>query len=178
MLLPRLLDFAARFVGDHDAEDVVHSALSEIWERWPLVQMDRPSIAFFFRAVRNRIANFRRSDHRERVRLATYLSAAARRSRRDAMPDAALERAEREALVEATVAAMPERCREAWVLVEQNDLSYYRAAEAMEISPAGVRKNVRRGLHLVREALQAGGYYEPRHDQKRLPPPAGPEEER
>lgn len=171
---PRLLDLARRFLDDRDAEDVVQEALADIWMRWPVLQAERPTLAYFCRAVRNQIANFRRDEHRHRVRLASYLTTYARRSRARSATDARLDEEEAAALVELTVSAMPERCREAWSLVREHDQDYVAVGDIMGVEPQSAKKYVMRAQGQLRDALAAAGYHQlPKRKNKQLPPETG-----
>jgi RNA polymerase sigma factor (sigma-70 family) len=173
-LFPRLVAFARRFLEDADAADVVQQTMAEAWDRWPLLSIDRPDAAFFFRAVRNRIANHRRGSHRENRRLAEYLSDLGRRVRKESAPDARLEQAELAAVIEATVAGLPERCREAWLLVRENEFTYKQAADAMEVSMRTATNHLVIASGRLREALTDAGYREAaRAAMKQLPRGAG-----
>jgi RNA polymerase sigma-70 factor (ECF subfamily) len=174
-LFPRLCDFAERFLDPDDARDVVQDTMQELWERWPVISMDRPSIAFFFRAVRNRIANARRSGHRERVRLARYLSSLTRRSRRRTRPDALLEQQELAAVLDAAIAGLPARCREVWMLIRENGLTYEEAADAMDVRAVSAKKHMTRAQALLREALSNAGYHDAALPVRRLLPPTSAE---
>jgi RNA polymerase sigma-70 factor (ECF subfamily) len=176
MLFPRLCDFAERFLDREDARDVVQDAMRDIWERWPIVSAEERTIAFFFRAVRNQIAFYRRSEHRERLRLGRYLRRLTRRSHQRLLPDAQLEREELAAIIDATVAGMPERCREVWVLVRENELTYEQASHAMDVAPLTAKKHMTRAQRILRETLSDAGYRDAAAVQKKLPPGSSAEE--
>jgi RNA polymerase sigma factor (sigma-70 family) len=179
LLFAPLTDFAARYLGRDGAKDAVQVAMWEIWGRWELVALERPSASFFFRAVRNQVVDARRRKRREMARLGRFLAEMTWLSR-SRMPDIQLERAELAALIDATLAAMPERCREVWVLVHENDLTYAQTAESLALSPVTVRRHMMRAQSLVREALTDAGYQEAALQLPRTPhalPPASAVEE-
>ena len=171
---PRLLDLARRFLDDADAEDAVQEALADIWKRWPVLEAERPTLAYFCRAVRNQIANSRRNEHRHRVRLASYLTSYARKSRARNATDAYLDEEELAALIELTLANMPERCREAWSLVREHEQDYVAVGDIMGVEPQSAKKYVMRAQALMRDALDAGGYTQlSGRAHRQLPPAAG-----
>jgi RNA polymerase sigma factor (sigma-70 family) len=175
-LFPRLTAFAKRFLDPADAADVVQQTMADTWDRWPVLSIDRPDAAFFFRAVRNRIANHRRSAHRENRRLAQYLTDLGRRSRKESAPDSRLEQAELAAVIEATIAGLPERCREAWLLVRENEFTYKQAADAMQVAERTTTNHLAIANRRLREALSDAGYREAaRAAMKQLPRGAGEE---
>lgn len=158
ILFPRLCRFAERFLPADDAEDAVQTALTRIWSNWEVISLDGPQVPFFFRSVRNEIVSARRGLRAEQRGLGEYLYEWTRRSRRRDAADARLEQAELAAVIDAAVAGLPERCREAWLLVRENDLSYERAAEAMDISMSTAKKHMTFAQNALREALTDAGY--------------------
>lgn len=160
LMFSRLVSFASRFLPVQDAEDVVQEAMTEMWERWQSVVGQRPSTAYYCRAVRNRIANKRRSEHRESKRLGAFLYRVTRRSARKAQPDAELEREELEVLIDITINSLPERNREAWSLVREHGLTYAAAAEAMGVATVSAKKYMTRAQKVLRETLSKAGYDE------------------
>jgi RNA polymerase sigma-70 factor (ECF subfamily) len=181
LLFPPLTDFAARYLGRGDAPDAVQEAMFDIWMRWPVVAIDRPGASFFFRAVRNQVALAQRRATREAARLADYLYRSAP-PRITSPADADLEHAELALVIESTVAAMPQRCREVWALVREHDLTYDQAAESLEISPVSVRRHMMRAQSLLRTALTDAGYRDAALRSPKtlhaLPPASAAEEER
>jgi RNA polymerase sigma factor (sigma-70 family) len=158
-LFPRLCRFAERFLSPDDAEEAVQAAMLRIWNDWAVIALDRPGVPFFFHAVRNQIIDARRAAKAQRGVLGEYLYDWTRRSRRD-RPDVQLEQAELAGIIDATVAGLPERCREAWVLVRDSSLTYEGAATAMAIAPATAKKHMTFAQRALREALTDAGYRE------------------
>jgi RNA polymerase sigma-70 factor (ECF subfamily) len=176
-LYEQLVDFAERYVERDVAEDAVQEVMYSIRRRWKKVAAKQPSAWYFFRAVRNRIATIRLREYRQEKRLTRFLYRLARRDRDANSPDRRLENAELGSIIDDTVAAMPERCREAWVLVRENELSYDDAARALELAKATLKRHLTRAQALLRESIVDGGYHgEPRRiaastPQKLLPAP-------
>ena len=168
LLFPRLCAFAERFLAADDAEEAVQTALTRIWKNWAVISVDRPGVPFFFHTVRNQIIESRRGAKAEQGRLGQYLYDWTGRSRRQ-QADAQMERAELAAIIDATVAGLPERCREAWVLVRDNRLTYEGAAEAMGIAPTTAKKHMTFAQRALREALTDAGYREAARASRQLP---------
>jgi RNA polymerase sigma-70 factor (ECF subfamily) len=160
LLFARLCDFAARFLDWDAAQDAVQEAMCDILLRWPDVATERPSVSFFFRAVRNQIAVMRRRGYREALRLGRFLREVLRWSRSTRLPDVALEHAELAGLIDDTVAAMPERCREVWLLVREYELTYEQASQVLDLSLKTVKQHMTRAQRLLRKVLIDAGYHE------------------
>ena len=158
-LYPRLVRFAQRLVDYDPAKDAVQDTMISIWQRWPSLVMENPPPAYYFGAVRNRIAAMRLRERREAVRVGEYLyerfgdgPATASRA------DAGLEGAEVNAVFEAAIAAMPPACRACWALVRENDIPYKHAAEVLGVSVSAVKQAMTRAYAIVRAALVDAGY--------------------
>jgi RNA polymerase sigma-70 factor (ECF subfamily) len=160
LLFERLCAFARRFLDPDPAEDVVNEAMSSIWDRWSEGKIDPHSARFFFRAVRNRIAVTRMREHRELVRMGTYLYLLKTWYQPLRRPDAEIERAELATVIDDTVVAMPMRCRTVWLLVNENNMTYDEVAAELKITQTTARRHMSRAQRLLREALFDAGYVE------------------
>ena len=56
-LCAKLYAYARAFMSDHDAEDLVHTTITNLWERWPVLALENPTKALFFRSVHNAIVD-------------------------------------------------------------------------------------------------------------------------
>jgi RNA polymerase sigma-70 factor, ECF subfamily len=72
---------------------------------------------------------------------------------KEVRPDAALERAELKASLEALVASLPERYRLAVVLRHVQGLGYDEMAAVLQQPTGTIKANVHRGVRMLREAL-------------------------
>jgi RNA polymerase sigma factor (sigma-70 family) len=160
LLFERLCAFARRFLDPDPAEDAVNAAMSDIWERWSEGRIDPHSGRFFFRAVRNQIAVTRRREHRELVRMGTYLYLLKTWYQPFRRPDVDIERAELATVIDDTVVTMPKRCRTVWLLVNENDMTYDEVAAELKITPTTARRHMSRAQKLLRDALFDAGYLE------------------
>ncbi|MET2825622.1 RNA polymerase sigma factor [Mesorhizobium shangrilense] len=128
--LPRLLGLAARMLGDRgEAEDVAQEAFLRIWQqaaRW------QPGTARFDTWL-YRVALNLCSD-RLRRRREIYVAEVPEQADTGPAPDQGLFDSERQRTVEAALAALPDRQREAIVLHYYQELSNIEAASVMEIS--------------------------------------------
>ena len=140
---PRVAAYARRHVAPHEVHDVVAETFLQAWRRWD--DVPRPPIGWLIGTARKVIGNTRRSGRRRSAlhdRL-TLLSSAARASE-----DAAVLATERVAALQA-LAALPERQREALLLVAWDGLTPDEAADALGVRPGTFRVRV----HRARAAL-------------------------
>jgi RNA polymerase sigma-70 factor, ECF subfamily len=149
-----LVAFAARYVGDDRAEELVQELFLDLWaarDRWDVHGSVR---SYLFTAARHRALNVRRRDAVERD-WATEESHDDVRALHPhpVIPDAALEREEEQQAVAAAFALLPERCRLAMQLRWRDGLSYAEIAEVLGISVKGVENQLGRGLRALRQRL-------------------------
>jgi RNA polymerase sigma-70 factor (ECF subfamily) len=147
-----LVRFGHDLLGSTDAaKDVVQEALIRLWERRREFE-GRGSIRnYLLQTVRRLALNELRG---RRVRERPEVEARVREIRPSPVqPDAELEGGGLEAAIEAALKKLPERRREALVLVRFQGLSYREAAELMELSAQTVANHVCMALKDLRKEL-------------------------
>lgn len=135
---PRVLAYARRHVGDHDAHDVVSETFLVAWRRWS--EVPDPAIAWLLVTARRVLGNQYRSTRRRDAladRIALLDSVA---SVEGMTPETALRR--REALEQ--LASLTEDHREALLLVGWDGLTTEQAATVLGLRPAAFRRRVSR----------------------------------
>ncbi|MDH7638325.1 RNA polymerase sigma factor [Sphingomonas oryzagri] len=151
--LPRLLALARRMLGDGaEAEDVTQETFVRAWRqaaRW------RPGTARFdtwLHTVTLNLCRDRLRRRREQTMPDLPEQADPTPAADIAMDDAAQGRA-----VQSAIAALPERQREAILLVHYQDLSNIAAAAAMELSVEALESLLARGRRSLRATFAARG---------------------
>lgn len=147
--LPRVLGLATRLLSDaSEAEDVAQEAFMRVWR---VAGAWQPGRARFDTWLHTVVLNLCRDRLRRRRETTT-----------DTVPDAmdpapsaegALVEAERGQAVAAAIAALPERQREAILLVHYQDLSGADAAAALDISVEALESLLARGRRTLRAGL-------------------------
>ncbi len=147
--LPRILALASRLLGDRaEAEDVAQEVFLRIWRhaaRW------RPEQALFNTWLHTVTLNLCRDRLRRRREQTTpHLPDQA-----DPAPlaDVALTETETAQAIAAAIGALPQRQREAILLVHYQDLSNAAAADVMGISVEALESLLARGRRGLRHAL-------------------------
>lgn len=144
---PRVMAYARRHVGAHDAHDVVSETFLTAWRRFDAVP--DPPLAWLLVTARQVISNRQRSSRRLQAvadRIALLESVAT--STTSGSDDAALRR--REALEQ--LATLSEDHREALLLVAWDGLSHEQAAAVLGLRPATFRQRIRRARAALTEA--------------------------
>ena len=141
------------------AEELVQELFLNLWkyrEKWILT---RSLKAYLFGALRNRISSYRRTmaaRHEMRQRNADPEADLAELPSAGRTDDLVHEAELREA-IERAVAGLPRRCRETFVLVRQQHLSYAEAAEVMGVSVKAIEMNIVRAFAALRRELADAG---------------------
>lgn len=148
--------FAARMMdSDAAAEELVQDVLFRIWTTrasWAITDTVR---GYLYGAVRHRALMALRRERLER----RYEAGAVRDAHPPAMShavgaaDAQLRAAEVARAVEHAIAALPPRCREAYLLRRQHGLSYAEIARVMGIAPKTVEVQINAALRSLRVSL-------------------------
>jgi RNA polymerase sigma-70 factor, ECF subfamily len=157
-----LLRFARAQLGEPaDAEDVVHDVFLRLWRERTRLGGDRSLRTYLLSAVRNRVIDLvrhrlveRRWVQAEAGRGASGWNIPANCPDTPTLDADAAALAELDDAIRRAVAALPERCRTAFLLCREQELSYAEAAEVMKVSPATVKTQMARALASLRLALE------------------------
>ncbi len=146
--LPAAVALARRVLGNAaDAEDVAQEAMLRVWVNAPRWQ----PLALFRTWFRRIVVNL----CLDRKRRAPWVELEAAGEIADPAADAgeAIERSERDELVQAAIARLPERQRIAVVLTYNEGLSNAEVADALDTSVSAVETLLVRGKQNLRRAL-------------------------
>lgn len=154
----RLCAYAHRWTRSREAaEEIVQDVFLGLWRAREEWQFSGPVNAYLFRAVRNRVANHLRRD---RVALRFQERALATEERFGAgtghgAPDDAVTQDELRASVQAAVAALPDRCREVFLLNREQGLTYAEIAQLQSVTVKTVEYHMGRAFAALRKGLAA-----------------------
>lgn len=155
-LVPRLTDFAVRYLGARDAaEETVQEVFLELWTRRDTLRFREGPRAYLFRSVRNRALNAL-----ERRRLGARILRRFFGEEPIAPPPDPFGSDDADAARRALarlVVALPPRTRLAVTLRYDHGLSYREAAEVMGISVKGVERLLRLALIRLRTSARDVG---------------------
>jgi RNA polymerase sigma-70 factor (ECF subfamily) len=158
---PGLLRFAHAHLGDRgEAEDTVHDVFLRVWRERERLGGDRSLRTYLLAAVRNRVIDVVR--HRAVRQRWVQEDGGAREEGASGVLDArapslaseAVELNELDDAIRRAVAALPERCRTAFLLCKEQEMTYAEAAEVMGVSPATVKTQIARALAALRVSLE------------------------
>lgn len=143
---------ALRYVGCEDvAEDVVHEVFRRIIKRARHVH-SRLTPAYLYQAVRNEALRWveqRRfqHSHTEAVRAALHSPAPS--------PEDQMDGRDRRGEILKAMDTLPQRGRQAFLLVYVEGRSYVESAKIMDISPETIKVHLRRARRALRARLEA-----------------------
>ncbi len=148
-----LLRYAWRFMGSEDAaQDVVQDVFLKLWQVRETLDAERSLKALLYRMVRNVALNYNRAAQH-------YESSAPEADQwNDEDEPASDQRVEAALLAErlqAWVAEMPERRREAFMLSRFHGFSHEEIAQIMDLTPRTVNTHIVLALKHLRERLGA-----------------------
>lgn len=150
-----LVRYATTYTRDAvAAHDLVQDAFVRIWERRTTLDPNRSLKALLYRTVRNLALNRVRDRQTRRDLLTDYDPDVYR----EPTPDAHAEGRELRRHLDAWIAELPERQREALTLSRFDGLSHDEIADVMEVSPRTVNNHLVKALKYLRDCMAA---YEP-----------------
>ena len=155
-LAPGLLRFALTQLHSYElSEELVQDLFLNIWKYRQGWAPTRSLKAYLFGALRNSIASYRRTRaSRHELRQATADAS----TNLDALPgtmsaDDRINEADLMDALDRAIDALPRRCRETFLLVRQQQLSYLEASEVLGVSVKAVEMNMVRAFAALRQHL-------------------------
>jgi len=141
--------FARQYVFDNDkVKDIVHDVFINIWEKGELYENDALVKAYLFTSVKNRCFNFLRDQkkfNKEGDDAFNYEGAVYENN--------ITEFKELESLIRKEIDALPDKCREVFMLSRYEELKYAEIAERLDISVKTVEAHMSKALKLLRDNL-------------------------
>ena len=135
--------------GAADSEDIAQEAFVKLWRNPSQLREGAALRGWLMRVASNAVIDAARKPR------AAALDAVAEPPDPQARPDAPLDRAEAARLIDARIAALPDRQRLALSLVYFEGLSNIEAAAVMEVSVEAVESLLARARRSLKESLSA-----------------------
>ena len=136
--------------GSADSEDIAQEAFVKLWRNPSQVREAAALKGWLMRVASNAVIDRSRKPKHGDIEDVPELSDPA------AKPDAPLDRAQAARLIDAKLAALPDRQRLALSLVYFESLTNIEAAEIMEVSVEAVESLLARARRSLKESLSAG----------------------
>ncbi|WP_051946382.1 sigma-70 family RNA polymerase sigma factor [Verrucomicrobium sp. BvORR106] len=153
----RLQSFFHGQVGcQHEAQDLTQETFTRVLSWQPKAQVTQPR-SLLFRIARNLLIDRSRSHARtQQVQVPLTQERLAETASTIAPPDQHFAAREQLRKVQTAVAALPERCREVFILNRFGGLSYPEIADRLGIAPSTVEKHMIRALAACRATMDDG----------------------
>lgn len=146
-----LVRHAARLAGSTaEAEELVQEVFLQLWSRRETLAIRESPVAYLYRGVRNRALNAVRHERVVRTWAQSQPPEAAEPA--VASADTAAEDEVARAVRDA-IAALPDRCREIFLLSREQGLTYAQIAATLGLSVKTIETQMGRALKSLRERL-------------------------
>jgi len=154
----RLVLYANKYLHDMDlSRDVVQEAFYNLWQKSETFSFDDAPKSYLFQTVKNKSLNWLRyntlrgndridSDRQLQLIESNYLA-------NSDTPFSSLLEAELEDKMQQVIDALPEKCREVFLLSRSEELKNREIAEKLQISIKMVEKQMSKALRILREEL-------------------------
>jgi RNA polymerase sigma factor (sigma-70 family) len=147
--LERAMCFAERHVAWDQALEIAHDVACVMVRRPP----EEVTTALIHRAVINRVRNLWRSRQRRAEPEQLYQDERAEHIAARVDPSGRIEMLELRAVIDATIAAMPQAMCEALALVRDDGLTYREAAAQLGVAAGTIHTQLSRANALLRRAI-------------------------
>ena len=154
---PKLCGFVNAHVFSRDiAEEIVQDLFLGVWVNRLVWDVPGPLRMYLYRAALNRIANHRRGLRRElslHSAMREHQSVIEETTDTNA-PDAQVTSRELRRSIESAVAALPDKCRQVWLLSREHYMTYAEIASLLDISVKTVELHMHRAFRTLRARLK------------------------
>jgi len=151
----RLIRYAARWVESVDrAREVVQDIFLAVWRDRATLPLTRDVAAYLFWRTRNHamhVADTDRATHRREGRWVTEMER--ERELSSSSGEGLIEAAETDAAIRNALSQVPSRCREVFLLIWDEHLSYAEVSAVLGIAIPSVRSQMSRALKHILTAL-------------------------
>ena len=154
---PRLVYFAKEYVPYEEAKGLVQDAFISFWEKNPFISNELQFQSFLYTTVKNNCLMRLRHEkvvknHRDKsikeIQNQIYLSAL------EQMDTSVMTFQEIEIIIKKTIADLPPRCREIFILSRFEGRKNQEIAEKLEISVKSVEAQITKVLKILKIALK------------------------
>ncbi len=149
----RLFQFAFQMVSNReDAQEIISDVFLKVWQlRQQLPPADR-FVYYLYKAVKNTGLNYLKKNNRNKA-IATDLYQVAPSLNASQTPEDYIISEENLNHIRNAINGLPPRCRQIFLLIKEDQLSYKQTAELLDISEATVNVQITIALKKINTAL-------------------------
>lgn len=143
--------FAQKYVKDFEtSREIVQSAFISLWEKRETIDMDRPVKAYLAMIIANKCTNYLRDNRKfdSNILHLENLLEVPEYDGADSMVESELK-----LRIELSIAELPEKCREIFVMNRYENLKYQEIADKLQISVKTVETQMSKALQHMRVRL-------------------------
>lgn len=154
---PRLVYFAKEYVPYEDAKGIVQDAFVTFWEKDPEILNESKLQSYLYTVVKNNCLMYLRH---EKIKKGFETEAGIRmqnqvyQSALEQLDTSEMAFQEIESRIETTLAKLPPRCREVFILSRMEGKKNHEVAEELNISVKAVEAQISKALKVFRVALK------------------------
>ena len=150
----KLFQFAFQMVQNReDAQEIISDVFLKVWQlRGQLPASDR-FVFYLYKAVKNTGINYLKKSNRKRSMEAEWYHVTPVLDR-NLTPEDHIISAENLHCIQQAINALPPRCRQIFLLIKEDRLSYRQTAELLDISEATVNVQITIALKKISSALK------------------------
>jgi RNA polymerase sigma-70 factor, ECF subfamily len=143
--------FAQKYVKDYEtAKEIVQDAFISLWEKRETIDMERPVKSYLTMVIHNKCSNYLRDNRKfdQYILNIENLLEVPEYDGADSMVENELKQK-----IDLSIAELPEKCREIFVLNRYENLKYQEIANKLQISVKTVETQMSKALHHMRVRL-------------------------
>ncbi len=143
--------FAQKYVKDFEAaREITQSAFISLWEKRETIDMEKPVKSYLATIIHNKCTNYLRDNRKfdQNILQIENLLEVPEYDGADSMVENELKE-----LIDASIAELPEKCREIFVLNRYENLKYQEIADKLQISVKTVETQMSKALQHMRLRL-------------------------
>jgi RNA polymerase sigma-70 factor (ECF subfamily) len=143
--------FAQKYVKDFEtAREITQAAFISIWEKRETIDMSRPVKSYLAMVIHNKCTNYLRDNRKfdQNILNLENLLEVPEYESADSMVEAELK-----LKIDLSIAELPEKCREIFVLNRYENLKYQEIADKLQISVKTVETQISKALQHMRIRL-------------------------
>jgi len=154
---PRLVWFAKEYVPYEDAKSVVQDAFITFWEKNPIVSNESQLQSYVYTLVKNNCLMFLRHEKIKKGfvdETGMKMQNQVYRLALEQLDTSEMAFQEIEAIIKKTLAALPPRCREVFVLSRLEGKKNHEVAQELNISVKAVEAQITKALKVFKDTLK------------------------